>query len=596
MLQVTTPVAPKNYNLTTKPIVQTDEIFDLVDLSKVVKTSERADENAQQDASFDKNSGVIPKLPMLIAKDPSLTASSLKSMLSNEILNQLSESGNAELINKLTDLAKEILLSPDQLVTDIKSQQQSSTIFNGDFFNLLRGIAAQTSNSDIKNAILNILKATVNASSGQEVLNSLSLNMKYLSEQLAPSKSLSDALLRLSDKLSSPNASKDFQALKGQVLGALQSVNNSLLLTDKTKNLLPLITHNLSRFNDNSTALKESFTNLLDLLSNKDLKAALSKSFNDFVEVSDLPQSVKSSALSAVPDNGVSDKVASETLLKKLTSDLASLANSNSKILDAVSLKDALSNIPADNGMNSIKDMLMQVLPKSSEKMLNNLLGDFSQTKDLNSLLGKLSTILNSIDSMDVKLPLAQSLNEALTHLAKAENIHYSPPSSMENLVTFLSKNINDTALKSLNTFNQNEMVQSLLTAPGVFTPLLHYLVPVQVEDTRAFGELWVDNDAGGSSNSDDTNNHFFLSFTVENIGDFELEIYTKNTDISILLMCPPDLTKSFSKMKDSIAKIAAANGFSAKNTTVEPLKSKRNLVDVFSRIKEKRVGLNVTI
>ena len=593
MLQINTPVMPKNYNVATKPIVQNDEIFDLVDLSKVVKSSDRSDQNTQHDAAFNESSGVIPKLPMLISKDPSLTAASLKTLLSNDTISQLTQNGNTELLNKLAELAKEILLNPSSLLADLKAQQQSSTLFNGDFFNLLRSISAQTTNPDIKNAILNILKATVNASTGQDILNSLSINLKFLGEQLSASKNLSQTLQDLSKQLSSPSANENFPQIKAQVLNALHDVGLSLLLTDKTMNVIPLVTYNLSRYSDNAAALKDSFNGLVDLLSNKDLKSALSKAFGDFIENSNLPSDVKNSALSAY---GVSksENVAVDSYMESLVKELATSANLNGDKVDVMALKGALSKLSSENGVSSLKDILMQVLPESSEALLNKLLLNFNENKDLNSLLGKLSTILNSIDSLEVKIPLAQKLNEALGKLAKSENISYTPPSSMENLADFLAKNINDAALKSLNTLNQNEMVQSLLTAPGVFTPLLHYLVPLEIEDTRAFGELWVDNDAGGSSD-EDNQNHFFLSFTVENIGDFELEIYTKNTDMNIALMCPPELTKSFSKMKDSIARIAASSGFTPKSTVIDALNKKRNLIEVFSRIKEKRVGLNVT-
>lgn len=593
LLQVAAPVMPKNYNLTAKPIVQTDEIFDLVDLSKVIKTADRTEQFMQQDAAFDENLNLIPKLPMLIAKDPSLTANSLKSLLSSDVINQLTENGNVELLNKLNELAGEVVLSPGDLLSDMKTQQKATTIFNGDFFNLLRGLSAQTTNADVKTAIVNLLKATVNAASEKDVLNSLSSNLKFLAEQLSPSKALSSTLRSLSDQLKAPNAGENFTLLKSQILSVLHEVNSSLLLTDKTKNLLPLITHNLSRYNDSSTAMKDGLSNLVDLLSNKDLKAALTKTFNDYIESTSLPQDIKLQTLSADADL---TKLASEGAMQKLTTDLAEQANSTSKLINVDMVKVELGNISTQNGVSSLKEILMLVLPQSSEEMLNKFLGEFEQTRDLNALLGKLSTFLNSIDRMEVKVVLAQTLNEALGNLAKSENTSYNPPSSMENLVDFLSKNINDSALRSLNTFNQNEMIQSLLTAPGVFTPLLHYLIPVQIEETRAFGELWVDNDAGKSSGAEDDSNHLFLSFSVENIGDFELEIYTKSTDISVTLMCPKNLTKSFSKIKDSIVKIASSNGFTAKTTIIDSLKDKRNLVEVFTRIREKRVGLNVTV
>lgn len=582
LLQVAAPVTPKNYTLPTKNIIQTDEIFDLVDLSKVLKSSDRSEQPTQQDASFDENAGAVKRLPMLIAKDPSLTASSLKALLSSEVLTQISESGNTALLEKLTEFASEVLLSPDQLLADLKNQQKSATLFTGDLFALLRGIASQSSNPEVKAGILAFLKATVNAASGEEILNSLSANLKFLSEQLAGNRSLSGKLFDLSLRFKAADAAENFAELKNQVQSLLKDVSESLLLTERVKNQLPLITHNLSRFSDNTAGMKDSFAKLLDLLSNKDLKSALTQAFTQFAETGKLSAGVREYI------TGIG-----ESFLEAQTALLAREASATA--VSPTLLRENLSWISAENGTASLREILMQVVP-GAEKALDAVLSDFDNTKDLNALLGRLSEVLNSIDSMDVKIPLAQKLNEALGLLAKSENIRYTPPSSMENLVNFLSKNINDAALKSLSAFNANEMVQSLLTAPGVFTPLLHYLIPVQEQDTRAYGELWVDNNAGGNSGADENASHLFLSFSVEYIGDFELELFVKSTELSVTLLCPPELTKSFAKLRSSIPQIAAANGFTSKTTSVEPLRQKRNLVDVFPRIREKRMGLNVTV
>ena len=592
LLQVTPPVTPKNYNLPAKAIVQTDEIFDLVDLSKVLKPSDRSEQPTQQDAAFDETGGNIRRLPMLIAKDPSLSASSLKALLSSELLAQLKENGNTALLDKLNALASEIMLNPEEVLGDLTSQRKEATLFTGGLFDLLRGMAAQTTNPEIKNALLAFLKSTVNASSGQEILDSLSASLKYLSEQLAGSKALSARLMALSAQFADANAAKDFAAkdfasLRSRALALLGEAGDSLLITDKLKSMLPLVTHNLSRYSDNAAGMKESFSKLLELLSNKDLKSALSDALKNYAQEARLPPSVREALL----PGGLPDAARLQAMAEELARQAASQA------VDAALLAVRLAEIPAENGTRSLREILSQVLPQGALGDLSRLLEGFEGNKDLNALLDHLSKILNAVESMEVKVPLAQKLNEALNHLARSENIAYTPPSSMENLTAFLAKNINDAALKSLSGFTPSEMVQSLLTAPGVFTPLLHYLVPVQVEDTRGFGELWVDNNAGGGeAEKDEGGCHLFLSFSVEHIGDFELELFTKNRDLTVALFCPPQLTKSFTGLRDSIGKIISANGYSPKNTTIEGLKQKRNLVDVFPRIRERRMGLNVTV
>ena len=205
MLQITSPVAPKNYNLTTKPIVQNDQVFDLVDLSKVVKTSDRTEQYKQENSTFAESNGLIPKLAMMVSKDPSLASASMKAILGNDILSQLSESGNTELLEKLNAFASEVILSPENIVSDIMSQKDKLTMFNGQFFDLLRQINSQTINNDVKNAVQALLKSIVNSSGGEEILDSVSANLKYLSEQLSASQKLSQNLDLMSKLFSQPD-------------------------------------------------------------------------------------------------------------------------------------------------------------------------------------------------------------------------------------------------------------------------------------------------------------------------------------------------------------------------------------------------------
>lgn len=583
MLQISMPVAPKNYtNFATKPTVQNAQVFDLVDLSKVLKTSDRAEQFKQENSTFEESNGIIQKLPMLIAKDASLTASSLRLLLNTETVKSLLDTGNGEFLDKLSDFAKEILLSPNALLRDILLQNRENTLFNGPFFDLLRQLSATTTNSDIKSAIASLLKGTVAATSGREILNSLSAAMSFLSEELAPSRSLSASLQALAARLAAPTAGENFQAIKGEMLNLLKDVNNSLLLTEKTKNMLPLVTHTLSRYSAGADGMKASFQGLLDLLSNNGLKAALSVTFKDFVTGAPLSDAAKAGIIAGYEPSA--DTVAAR--------ELAALIAQNTAGANEVAFTKLLA------GADTLSDILKLSLGNGGgAENIDKLMSAFNESKNLNVLLDNLSLILNSVESMSIKLPLAQKLNAALTQLAAKEGISYDPPSSMDNLVTFLSKNINDSALRSLSAFNQSDLVASLLTAPGVFTPLLHYLIPLQLEDTRAFGELWVDNGASDEKNGeDDDENHLFLSFTVEHLGDFELEVFTKNTDLTLNLFCPPALTKNFGKLREGMARIIAGGGYTPKSTTIGPLMEKRTLLEVFPRIKEKRLGFNVAI
>ena len=81
------------------------------------------------------------------------------------------------------------------------------------------------------------------------------------------------------------------------------------------------------------------------------------------------------------------------------------------------------------------------------------------------------------------------------------------PPvhSTLDSLTDFIQENINHPALKSLDSFNAANLLQSLLNAPGVFTPLAHYILPLAVDGTKAFGELRADIDDNIPNNTPGT-------------------------------------------------------------------------------------------
>lgn len=591
LLQTSLPVLPKNYvNPTSKTTIQNDEIFDLVDLSKVIKTSERSEQTKQDNASYDGSNIASPKMPMLISKDPSYAASSLRVLLSGETIAQIKNSGNEELAAKLTEFANELMLSPDDVVSDLIKQQDTLSLFKGGFFDLLRQITAQTSNTELKNSIALLLKSISSSVSSKEILNSISLNLNFLSQEMAANRTLSESLAQLSRSFASENAFENFPSLKNQALGLLGNVSQSLLMNDKIKNSIPLIIYNLSRFQSSPAAVSDSFRGLMEFISSQQVKDSLMKSFADFVENSSMPADIKGALLLNSPS------AAEEKQLAQLLKNLIQSSNSYCENMNPDILKNALSSLDNSNGIDSVKNILSLVIPQEADSMVQQLLKDFDSNHDLNRLISKLSSLLDGINRTDIKIPLTQSLNEALNRLAAKHGTEYSSPSSMDNLASFLSKNINDSALRSMNVFSRQTAIQSMLTAPGVFTPLSHFLVPLQYENSRAFGELWVDGNAGGGSAQESDENHIFLSFSIENIGDFELEIFAKNTDLSINLLCPEDFAGSFSKIKDHIVRIAAVSGYSPKEMRIGALKEKRNIIDVFPRIKEKRAGLNVTI
>lgn len=702
LLNVTTPVAPKGYefaNKTQQP--QTDQVFNLGDTSRVQKPTERTEEYTNRD---NKDGGF--NVQVSVAKNPTTAMSVLRSIVGSNAAAALGADGNADILNKVTEFANEVMLRPSGLVSDMVAQEKEATIYSDPIWNELKN-ALFTGSDDMGEAILQFTKAAADASARDDILTSLSSNLRFLAQEAAPSREFANMLMQAADNLNG----ETFGEMKGTILSLLDNLQNSLLMNDNTKNLISLAIYNMSRYNGSTTALGESFNAILDMASSQEQADMLRAMFTQYIENADLPADIRLGALSCIVQgsasstsslsllaeklgaamnnsfitaenlasglnsvnsaggleairdsllfmlpqtmNGAlnnilksyestgnisslidrlsiminsvddmelktmlagkineilgnipflekdvsfaSDSILDQQSLTMLSKELGSTLNDSVNKMSAQQLTNLLSGLNTENGAASIRSAFEALLPQNSMGELNLILRRFNATGDLNKLIDNLSITLNSVQNMEKKIILAQSMNEILGNLAQAEGINYKPPTSMANLMDFLAKNINDPSLKSLSSMSRSDIMQGLLTSPGVFTPLLHYLVPIQDGALKAFGELWADPDAENRNGSIESK-HLFLCFDVENVGYFELDLQTQDRKLQVQLLCPSGTEKLFQPLKTSIPQIAAANGYTAEDTRVGTVVKRRDLTQVFPKIQDKRSGLNVKI
>ena len=588
ILQITTPALPRNYvnpNATQAP----QEQFQLANTTQVVSTQQRTDQQTQDNADYS-GENLLKPLELAISQNPSMTAQSVQSLMTEELLNALKASGNTSGLDELTALANEILLTPENLSADMAEQAKGATVFNGKLFDMLRNLTNLSEKafggSEIRENITAFLKSYVNATTPEDVMRSLSQTFRFMSDEMFASRSISDELSSLAQKFADNNALENFPELKEQALEAMKNASGSLLMTDRLKGLISLVSYNLSRIQNSPDGLKNAFDKLMDSILQspdipKDMANELQRVFSEFVENSKLPDDVKSFTLGReLVDMG-------SLSANKLADSVKNFANH----MDNPVFLQSLSDIDTTNGLFSIKDVLSLITPEKNLSDIDNMLESFTQNKDLNVLAENLSKVLNSIENENVKLPLAQRLNEVLQNILEKGDAQYEKPTAMENFTNFLLKNINDSALNTLPQFSRDNLMSSLLTAPGAYTPLLHALLPLKTEDgdKKAFGELWADNTEDGE------NFHILLDFSVDDVGEFELEINAEERDLTVNLFCPEDFSKNFPNMRTAIARFAAGKGYSVRTSNVGVLREKRSLTSVFPNVMNKRGGLNVS-
>ena len=652
--QINNPITAKNYNYSSRPMDPNTEPFDIVKLTGVQGSGNSGASGARSRLEMG-NRELIP-LQVNVAKDPTLAVETLKDLLNVEVLNQALINGHTELYGKLEDLAAALYVTPEQLVQEIQNQEQQNTMFSGhEFYDVLREVAKTTTDPSTKELIGNLLRSINFAQNKNEILGALRANMKFLSEYFSPNEKLSAKLMDLSREWGAPDAEKYFDYLKGETLSVLKDVSGSLLNDDKTQMLIPLITHNLSRYNNSPYMCKEYFNLLLSQISSGTLRESLKNSFNRLYsaifnkqKMTDPQQQSGENSPQAPLDNYTTNPAQNQPLTGNSADKNAEIQQSeeniqqideNSKgevgeyaeeapeltgyekfLNESMSEKGFMAALK-DSGYNIEQQLAAYARGRQSGfQTLHNLIKglfiddktgeysmqftqDFSKLHTIQEVIDKLNEMLRAMPDMPIRERLYGAFVDTIDKMALKNELPQHgvrPPvsSTLDSLTDFIQENINHPALKSLDSFNAANLLQSLLNAPGVFTPLAHYILPLDVDGTKAFGELWVDNDENNPNNTPGTqrNYHLFLTFDIESIGRFEVDLYALGDEVNLALLYPPRFEKQIEPMKDRINKVVRNVGYNTRTFETAPLKAPHNLTEIFPKILDKRTTLNTRV
>lgn len=551
---------------------------------------------------------LIP-LAITTAKNQALAVETVKDIINTDLLSTAKLNGYTELVGELEHLSATLYIPAQDLVREMTDQEKENTMFSGDkFYDLLREIV-KDANDDQKEAVGNMLKAINFSQNKNEITTAVSSNLRFLAEYFSPNRSLSDKLSQLAEKWSEPEAHNNFANLRGQTADLMRNLSESLLNDSHTQTLLPIITHNMSKFNTNSAMLREYFGQLLSQIPSYEMRNELSNSFEmllgklikdssfDNYTISEQKNQVENSNFST--DNQIDDAISSF-----LTENFS---NNEYIVGEGLTEQDFSSYITdLHNGNQSADEVIRELLSSLiNDDDLREILNEqLSEISNPNEMVDYLNSFLEAMPESPLKEQLYDVLEEALakmqeeTRIAMDEKSRKEPKknSSIQALTDFVEKNINHPALKSIDSFNASNLLQSMINAPGVMTPLAHYILPVQVENTRSFGELWVDNDdkSGSSGLSGQTHHHLFLTFDVDNTGRFEIDVYANEDTVKVSLLHPAAYGKNIDQLINKINKIAASTKYTVSDFKTGVLKEPHNLTQIFPKLNERRAGLNV--
>ena len=208
----------------------------------------------------------------------------------------------------------------------------------------------------------------------------------------------------------------------------------------------------------------------------------------------------------------------------------------------------------------------------------------------------KLMTMMNEDDK-------SLFLQLLYNHLSVYENHDLSSSlseSSVMNIITeILKMQSENDEIKAFQSDSVENIIHSMLSSPSNFTPLLHYIIPVEYGDIAAFAEMWIDpdeEDADPDTGIASKAIHMLIVFDIDNIGKIEAELCVKDLHISLSLRCLEEFTEYIKETVSDLKHCADFSDYKITDVAVSKSEHPSSLINVFRGLSSKRTGINVKI
>ncbi len=405
----------------------------------------------------------------------------------------------------------------------------------------------------------------------------------------------------LMDMLKDPSATVSF--IKGifllQELSRLLPVNNDPFTEEMTQLFDALlvgdgdIISELSRQENNTTLFKGEFFDELRLLVQQDKSpemrenvANLLKSVNSILRNRDM--------LGAVSNNlkYLSTALAPSKDLSEKLSNLSNKFAEPTAYKDYTALKKEMFSVFAEVERSVL---FSSKLEKLTSITVYNLSRFNSNSDILNMSLGKL---FSGIEDQETQTKIYDSIKTYIDTVYDTSSPSKEKSTVMEILTQIISKQSESDEVAPANKEKIETIIHSLLSSPCNYTPLLHFVMPMDIFDIKSFAEIWINPNEGedvGSKTAERTT-RVLVSFDVPEIGVFELEMAVSGTNIDMMLFTPKEYIKEFSILTRTASQIGTATGYKFSSVLVDKLEKQRSLMEVFKTLPNRRAGLDVTI
>ena len=153
-----------------------------------------------------------------------------------------------------------------------------------------------------------------------------------------------------------------------------------------------------------------------------------------------------------------------------------------------------------------------------------------------------------------------------------------------------------DAGLENRQVFEN--VVNALLLNESVYMPVLHLMLPIELNGQLMFSELWIDPDEENSGSTDpkERTSKLLIKFDIKDVGFFDLLMVYEKDNVSMRLFYPERLSSFEPEIKKGMNEILERNGFNCEYLGVEKASGSIPVSGVFPKIYERKNSVNVTI
>ena len=274
--------------------------------------------------------------------------------------------------------------------------------------------------------------------------------------------------------------------------------------------------------------------------------------------------------------------------------------------LDA--LIDALQGPQAEQRFPQLKGEALALLKEmessisytpQQEKNLSIAIYNLSRYNTSRSYFREAMTWLRKSLSPEQRATFSRLAENFLREQTSGERPAAAPQSRvMQALTQLIQKQAESDHESASEAAKTEKILHSLLSSPCNFTPLLHFVVPAEQNNTHAFAELWINPQSDEKDMPEGAGKgiHILLVADVEGAGRFEAEFFVHNNTLDFSLFCPPGLEEAYRPILQAVPKALAGTEYRLGQTRLEPLERARSLMDAFKSLPYKRMGVDVRI